>query len=157
MTKPPDPPYLAEQRFGLATGSFPFASRFTDVAGARIHYVDDLEPAGIKRRPVTADLMAAYRRPLPDPRRRLPSYVFAHSILQSRDFLANCGTALGALTNKPALIVWGDADVAFRGKERERFEAALPHHRTIVLRGAGHYVWEDAPDEIAAALRDWWQ
>lgn len=31
----------AERRFGLAPGSFPFESRFTDVAGARIHHVDE--------------------------------------------------------------------------------------------------------------------
>ncbi len=299
MIKPPNPPvppFLAEQRFGLAAGSFPFESRFMDVAGARIHYVDEgsgpvllmlhgnptwsfvfrhlilllrdrfrcvapdlpgfglstapaayrflpeehaavmaafvdrlapasftpvmqdwggpigfhlagrdpdrierlvigntwcwpvngdahferfsrllggpvgkfaigrfnafvnvLIPAGIKRRPVSAELMAAYRRPLPDARRRLPSYVFPRSILQSRDFLANCRSSLNALAGKPALIVWGDADIAFRSKERERFEAALTHRRTVILRGAGHYVWEDAPDEIADAIRDWWE
>jgi len=31
----------AERRFGLAPGSFPFASRFVDVAGHRVHYVDE--------------------------------------------------------------------------------------------------------------------
>jgi pimeloyl-ACP methyl ester carboxylesterase len=24
------------------------------------------------------------------------------------------------------------------------------------LRGAGHFIQEDAPDEIAAAVRSWW-
>jgi len=52
--------------------------------------------------------------------------------------------------------VWGDADIAFRAKERERFEAALPRHTTEILHGAGHYIWEDAPEQIAAALRAWW-
>jgi haloalkane dehalogenase len=60
------------------------------------------------------------------------------------------------LREKPALIVWGDADIAFRAKERERFEVALPHHTTEILHGAGHYIWEDAPEQIAAALRAWW-
>ena len=54
------------------------------------------------------------------------------------------------------MIVWGDADIAFRATERERFEAELPNHTTLVLRGAGHYIWEDAPDEIVRAIRDWW-
>jgi haloalkane dehalogenase len=119
-------------------------------------FVNVLIPAGIKRRKVTPEIMNAYRRPLPTPERRMPSYVFPRSILESRAFLAECESALEALKYKPALILWGDADVAFRAKERERFEAAFPTHLTIPLHGAGHYIWEDAPDEIAPALRAWW-
>jgi len=119
-------------------------------------FVNLLIPAGIKRERVTPAIMEAYRRPLPTPERRMPSYIFPRSILHSRAFLATCATALEALREKPALIVWGDADIAFRAQERERFEAALPNHRTIPLSRAGHYIWEDAPDEIAAALRAWW-
>lgn len=119
-------------------------------------FVNVFIPAGIKRRPVTAEIMEAYRRPLSTPERRMPSCVFPRSILQSRTFLAKCEASLGELKQRPALIVWGDADFAFRSKERARFEASLPQHRTVVLRGAGHYIWEDAPEEIASALREWW-
>ena len=31
----------------------------------------------------------------------------------------------------------------------------FPHHRTVVLEGAGHYIQEDAPQEIVAAIREW--
>jgi haloalkane dehalogenase len=119
-------------------------------------FVNLFIPAGVKLRPVTAQLMAAYRRPLPTPERRMPSYIFPRSILHAREFLADCEASLGALANKPALIVWGDADIAFRATERLRFEALLPNHRTVILPGAGHYIWEDAPDAIARAVRDWW-
>jgi haloalkane dehalogenase len=52
--------------------------------------------------------------------------------------------------------VWGDKDPAFREKERRRFEATFPAHRTVELEGSGHYVQEDAPDEIAAAIGRFW-
>jgi haloalkane dehalogenase len=113
--------------------------------------------AGIKRRPIDANTWKAYRRPLSTPERRMPSYIFPRSILKSRAFLARCEASLRELADKRALLVWGDADIAFRSAERERFEGALPDHRTVVLHGSGHYVWEDAPDEIAAALLDWWR
>jgi haloalkane dehalogenase len=119
-------------------------------------FVNVFVPAGIKRRPVDAALLDAYRKPLSTPERRMPSYVFPRSILRSRAFLAECEAALRALRDKPALLVWGDADIAFRAKERLRFEDELPNHRTVVLRGAGHYIWEDAPHEIVSALSDWW-
>jgi haloalkane dehalogenase len=119
-------------------------------------FVNVLIPAGIKRHPVSNETMEAYRRPLPTAERRMPSYIFPRSILQARAFLAACQASLAALKDKPALIVWGDADIAFRSNERERFEASLPHHHTVVLHGAGHYIWEDAPEEIARALHAWW-
>jgi haloalkane dehalogenase len=119
-------------------------------------FVNLMIPAGIKRTKVSAATLEAYRRPLPTPERRMPSYIFPRSIIRSRDFLQRCETALPALAGKPALIVWGDADIAFRATERARFEALLPNHHTAILRGAGHYIWEDAPGEIAATLRAWW-
>jgi haloalkane dehalogenase len=119
-------------------------------------FVNLLVPAGIKRRPVTPELMAAYRRPLPTPDRRMPSYVFPRSIIESRDFLTACESSLPALKQKPTLILWGDRDIAFRPKERERFESLFPNHTTVELPGSAHYIWEDAPTEISSAIREWW-
>ena len=41
--------------------------------------------------------------------------------------------------------------LAFRDKERQRFEAVFQTHRTVVLEGAGHCIQEDTPEEIAAS------
>jgi haloalkane dehalogenase len=51
--------------------------------------------------------------------------------------------------------VWPTKDVAFKDPERRRWEALFPNHRTVLLEGAGHYIQEDAPEEIVAAIRDW--
>jgi haloalkane dehalogenase len=34
-------------------------------------------------------------------------------------------------------------------------EHVFPEHHTVLLDGAGHYIQEDAPQEIVAAIRDW--
>jgi len=44
--------------------------------------------------------------------------------------------------------------MAFREPERKRWEQIFPNHRTVILDGAGHYIQEDAPEEIVAAIRD---
>lgn len=119
-------------------------------------FVNAFMPAGVKRHRLEPSVLEAYRRPLATPDARMPSWIFPREIVKSRRFLAACEAALPALATTEALIVWGDADVAFRAKERERWETILPHHCTVVLRGAGHYIWEDAPDEIVAAIRAWW-
>ena len=40
-TSTSESPSLAERVLGLRQGSFPFASKFLDVSGARVHYVDE--------------------------------------------------------------------------------------------------------------------
>jgi haloalkane dehalogenase len=51
--------------------------------------------------------------------------------------------------------VWGDADFAFRAKERQRWEQIFTDHHTVIVEGAGHFVQSDAPDRFAAAIRNW--
>lgn len=75
-------------------------------------------------------------------------------ITASAAFLREAARGLVALENVPTLLVWGDR--VFRHRELERFERILPNHATHVLHGAGHFIQEDAPDEIAAAIRPWW-
>jgi haloalkane dehalogenase len=57
---------------------------------------------------------------------------------------------------KPALILWADGDFAFKDEERRRFRAAFPNHRDVDLIGAGHFIQEDAPDEISAEIANWY-
>jgi haloalkane dehalogenase len=83
--------------------------------------------------------------------------VFPREILASRPFLAEIARGLSALRDRPALIVWPTKDIAFRERERRRWEALFPNHRTVVLEGAGHYIQEDASEEIITAIRDWSQ
>jgi haloalkane dehalogenase len=51
-------------------------------------------------------------------------------------------------------IVWPTKDVAFRDREQRRWEKLFPDHHTVLLEGAGHYMQEDAADEIVTAIRD---
>ena len=57
--------------------------------------------------------------------------------------------------DRPALIVWGTKDFAFHAAERRRWEQLFPEHQTVLLDGAGHYIQEDAAQDIVAAIRDW--
>jgi haloalkane dehalogenase len=59
------------------------------------------------------------------------------------------------LKDLPALIIWGERDTAFRKAQRLKFEKLFTRHRTIILKRAAHYIQEEAPDEIADAIRDW--
>jgi haloalkane dehalogenase len=121
----------------------------------RNFFVERILPAGVRRKKLPDEVMDAYRGPFPTPASRRPVHVFPREILGSRPFLAEIESRMPALADRPALIVWPTRDVAFRGPERERWERIFPDHRTVTLEGAGHYIQEDAAEEIVAAVRDW--
>jgi len=59
---------------------------------------------------------------------------------------------LAMQVNGEQLIVWGMKDIAFREKELTRWERTFPEARSIHLSSVGHYVQEEAPAELAAAV-----
>jgi haloalkane dehalogenase len=118
-------------------------------------FVNLMIPAGHRRRKLSNAEMAHYRSALGTPARREASAIFPRAITRSRAFLAQVETNLHTLDRLPALTVWGDADFAFRAKERIRWEGLLHDRSTVVIHGAGHFVQSDAPDDFAEAISTW--
>jgi haloalkane dehalogenase len=118
-------------------------------------FVERILPGGVKRKKLPGEVMDAYRGPFPTPESRRPVAVLPREILRSRPFLAEVERGLPRLRDRPALIVWPTADVAFRDPERRRWQQVFPRNKEVTLEGAGHYIQEDAPEEIVAAIRDW--
>lgn len=54
----------------------------------------------------------------------------------------------------PALIVWGREDVWIPVGDAERFAAALPGSRVVVLDRCGHMPQEERPEEVARLIED---
>jgi len=121
----------------------------------RNFFVEKALPGGVRKVALPDVVMNAYRGPFPTPASRRPTAVFPREILQSRPFLADIERRLPELRDRPALLVWPTKDVAFRDRERRRWEQLFRDHHTVMLEGAGHYIQEDAADEIVAAIRDW--
>jgi len=118
-------------------------------------FVERIIPGGVKRKKLPPEVMNAYRGPFAAMQSRMPVRIFPREILASRPFLAEVERGLPALGDRPALIVWGEKDVAFREPELRRWERLFPDHQTVRLEGAAHYIQEEAADEIADAIRAW--
>jgi haloalkane dehalogenase len=56
------------------------------------------------------------------------------------------------LRDRPALIVWGLRDSAFRPNQLARWREALPHARVVELPEAGHWPHEEEPGRVAEAV-----
>lgn len=57
----------------------------------------------------------------------------------------------------PTLILWGAQDQFATPRMAERFRDEIPGSEVSVLDQAGHFVWEDAPDQTSQLLVDFLQ
>jgi pimeloyl-ACP methyl ester carboxylesterase len=108
----------------------------------------------------TAD---AYRAPHPTPAERIGIARFpqlipetANPAHESRRTMATIESALPSIADRPALLMWAQKDRAFNALQLERWRTLFgnldgPH----LLPAAGHFLQEDAPDEIVPRLRAW--
>jgi haloalkane dehalogenase len=118
-------------------------------------FVNVMIPIGHRLTRPTDNQMAHYKKALDSPARREASAVFPREITASRAFLADVEAGLADIAALPTLIIWGDADFAFGNNELRRWEGTFTDHETAVVKGAGHFVPSDAPDQFAAAIRGW--
>ena len=101
---------------------------------------------------LTPEAQAHYLRALPTAADREGCVVLPKQIVKATPWLGRLWSGIPALADKPVLIVWGMKDIAFRKKELRRWEAAFPDAHVVRLPTVGHFVQEEAPDELARAV-----
>lgn len=119
----------------------------------RNFFVERLIPAGTQHRP-SAAVMEHYRAVQPNAEARRGVAEMPKQILAAHRLLARLAREVPArLGDKPALFVWGMKDFAFRpGPTLPRMRATFPDHVVVELPDAKHFIQEDAPETIAAAI-----
>ncbi|HEX6819955.1 MAG TPA: alpha/beta hydrolase, partial [Ktedonobacterales bacterium] len=60
-----------------------------------------------------------------------------------------------AHVTQPALIITGEQDRLTPPKYGEFLRERLPNATAVVVPEAGHYVMDEAPDAVAAAISSW--
>jgi pimeloyl-ACP methyl ester carboxylesterase len=64
------------------------------------------------------------------------------------------GLAAAAKVTVPATLVLGERDLMTPARGGRELAAALPNARIVTLKGAGHMLMSERPDEVLDALRD---
>ena len=88
------------------------------------------------------------RAPPPGPSRALPLGRLREARSPYEGRLAELGL--------PTLIVWGAQDRFAGPQMAERFQSEIPGSELRVFEQAGHFVWEDEPEQTTAALWTSW-
>jgi haloalkane dehalogenase len=110
-------------------------------------------------------LGAGFRRPV-DPR-AMENYLEPHNVSEKRAAMAAFAKLIPDRADHPnaayidairadlerwdipALVMWPDGDMAWKPDEGERIARILPQAEFYLVRNAGHYLQEDAGEEVA--------
>ena len=72
----------------------------------------------------------------------------------SRGELVAIGESLPQFRDREILIAWGEHDFCFTTHFRDRWRAIYPEAEVVSLPGVGHYLFEDAGDQLVPRISD---
>ena len=112
----------------------------------------------IKRKPMSRQLADAYCAPYDTAANRIGTLRFVQDIPlkpgdPSFDVMSEVQEGLSQFCEHPILICWGGKDFVFNERILQEFEQRLPNAEVHRFPDAGHYVLEDAGDEIIPLVK----
>lgn len=113
---------------------------------------------GCKRRPMSAEIRAGYLSPYDSWRNRIAVLRFVQDIPLRRgdrgyELLTQVQDGLSRFRGVPMLICWGGRDFVFDRRFLDEWVRHFPDAEVSLIPDAGHYVLEDACDEVIPRVR----
>lgn len=118
-------------------------------------FVARMIPAMMRRRTLTPAELSMYAGPFPTVESRAPARIFAREIRTAAPFLGRLDRALPSISDRPSLLLWADRDIAFHAPVRRQWQSRLAARTDHTLIGAGHFWQDDAGEEAAGVIREW--
>ncbi len=114
---------------------------------------------GVQRRPLPKEVRAEYLRPYDSWRHRIAVSKFVQTIpLRPGDpgyqIVSEVENGLASLEAVPMLIAWGLRDFVFDRHFLAEWERRFPRAEVMRFEDAGHYILEDAGEEIIPRVQD---
>ena len=113
----------------------------------------------VKRRPLPPDVREWYLRPYDSWDNRVAVLKFVQTIpLAPTDpgyeIIEETEATLPKIAHTPTLICWGMKDFVFSHEFLEEWERLMPHAEVHRFEDAGHYVLEDAGEEVGLRVEE---
>jgi haloalkane dehalogenase len=143
---------VPQKLFSLVMGGWPLGYWLQT---RRNFFAGKIVPHGIFHKgKIDEQLRRAYTEPFRTTQSRVPTWVFPRQIRKSKHWLRSLESKLARLEKVPTQILWGKKDEpGFRPVEMKRWQKHLKAHETEILDDASHFVQEDRPDRVVAAIR----
>ncbi len=154
----------------LNTGAFPPPSIPWRIRACRLPVLGQLMMRGlnvfslaalrmtmVRREQLTLPEQQGYLAPYGSWAERIGVYQFVRDIPASRrhptyDTLAQIEAQLPSLADRPMQLIWGMRDWCFTPSCLARFEAIFPNAEVDRLEDAGHWVVEDATEQVVSRM-----
>jgi len=112
----------------------------------------------VTRAPMSEEVRRAYTAPYDSPSNRIATLRFVQDIPlrptdPGYDIVAHTAEQLHHFEDTPALVLWGEKDFVFDAPFLREWERHLPRAAVHRFADCGHYVLEDATDEIVAEVK----
>src|SRR2546428_6670757 len=120
----------------------------------RNSFVNFIMPRSVAT-PMSPEVFRSYQDAQPTPEARRGVAEFPRQIRLARPMLERLASAAPkTLGNKPLELVWAMKDPAFgNAAVLARWRRDFPSANVTQIAGANHYIQEDAPEAVAAAIR----
>jgi haloalkane dehalogenase len=133
----------------------------TKIGSLAIRYLNVFAKAATimaTKTPLAPDVKYGYLYPYYSPQHRIAIDRFVQDIPMNEshptyDVLKNIQEQLLVLAEKPCMIAWGMHDFCFTSKFLNIWQKFFPNAECYQLKDAGHYVLEDAKEEILPIIR----
>lgn len=95
-----------------------------------------------------------YFKPLERPEERKGCWTFPKRIIGSSDWLASLWSQRDKIKDKPALILWGMKDIAFREQVLNVWVPLFSNCRVVRYDDTGHFVQEEQGSELCPVIEE---
>ena len=110
-----------------------------------------------RRRKLSKAERAAYTKAFPTRASRRRIQTLFRDLYVQEDYMRDVEQGLKQhLKDLPVLLMYGENDAAVQAGFMSRFEEIFPRHRSVLIEGEQHFPHEGAPEEMVAAIKDWW-
>lgn len=117
--------------------------------------VNFMMPSGYSHRAKLSNAVhAQFKNALPDAGSRVATFACVQEIKNAGPFWNAQWEKVDRLRSIPTLLCWGMKDRFFPPDLLERWREALPHAMVRTFPRSGHFVHEEATEELVSAMRD---
>jgi len=113
----------------------------------------------VTRKPLSPEVRAMYLNPYDTPEHRVAVLKFVQTIPlkpsdPGYDIVSGTAASLGRFANVPTLLLWGMKDFVFDRHFLAEWQRHFPHAETQTWPDCGHYLLEDAHEEVIMRVRE---
>jgi haloalkane dehalogenase len=103
---------------------------------------------------LSAPVHQHYFKALEKPEERKGCWTFPKRIIDSSAWLDSLWSRRDKIKDKPALILWGMKDIAFREQELNKWSSLFTNCKVIRYGDTGHFVQEERGSELCPVIED---